>query len=66
MKKLTTVLFALMLLLITTTAPAAQNISPRLTNVADVVKQVIQEKLPGWMYQSVTPIEGSKNTVIEQ
>src|SRR6266851_826936 len=63
MKKITTTLFLLSLLCVTTYAQAGQD---QLATVSRSFKERMDREMPGWTHRSIEPIEGSKNVIIDQ
>lgn len=63
MKKIAVGFFSLLLLTGTT---QAQTESEKLAKLPKVLIEKIGNDMPGWAHQSITPIEGSKNVIVEQ
>jgi hypothetical protein len=63
MKKLSIGVFVVLLL---TGAVQAQRNSEKLDNLKHILTERIALNMPGWTHQSVTPIEGSKNVIVDQ
>lgn len=66
MKKLLTLWFAAAILVTTSTAAKAQNVSGELSNIADSFRRAVQEQLPGWKYKSITPMEGGQDVILDR
>ena len=63
MKKISLGLFVLLLITISVNA---QDISEKLAKVPKALQEKVGQEEPGWIHSSITPIEGSKNVIIEQ
>jgi hypothetical protein len=63
MKKLSIGVFVMLLL---TGAVQAQRNSEKLDKLKQSLTDKIRGNLPGWTHRSVTPIEGSKNVIVDQ
>jgi hypothetical protein len=63
MKKLSIGMFILFLLLGT---GQAQRNSEKLDKLKQILADKIGNDMPGWTHRSVTPIEGSKNVIVDQ
>src|SRR5258705_13918593 len=63
MKKLSIGVFVTLLL---TGAVQAQRNSEKLDKLKQILTERIVVNMPGWTHQSVTPIEGSKNVIVDQ
>jgi hypothetical protein len=63
MKKLSIRVFILFLLLGT---GQAQRSSEKLDKLKEILVSKIGGSMPGWTHHSVTPIEGSKNVIVDQ
>ncbi len=66
MKKPTSLFLAAAILAVISTNLRAQSKTAELSDIVDKLSRSVDEQLPGWTHQSVTPIEGSKNVIIEQ
>jgi len=63
MKKLSIAVFILFLLLGTA---QSQTHSEKLGKLKEILNHKIGSDMPGWTHRSVTPIEGSKNVIVDQ
>lgn len=63
MKKLSIGVFVTLLL---TGAVQAQRNSEKLDKLKQILTERIAVNMPGWTHRSVTPIEGSKNVIVDQ
>jgi hypothetical protein len=63
MKKISLGLFVLLLF---TVSVNAQDVSEKLAKVSKALQEKVREEEPSWIHSSITPIEGSKNVIIEQ
>jgi hypothetical protein len=63
MKKLSIVVFIVFLLL---GIGQAQRNSEKLDKLKETLKEKIGSDMPGWTHRTVTPIEGSKNVIVDQ
>ena len=63
MKKLSIGMFVIVLL---TGAVQAQRNSEKLAKLKQILTDKIGGNMPGWTHRSVTPIEGSKNVIVDQ
>jgi len=63
MKKLSLGVFVMLLL---TGAAQAQRNSEKLDELKQILTNKIGSDMPGWTHRSVTPIEGSKNVIVDQ
>jgi hypothetical protein len=63
MKKLSSGVFIILLL---SGAVQAQRNSEKLDKLKQILTDKIGANMPGWTHRSVTPIEGSKNVIVDQ
>ena len=63
MKKLS---IGLLVMLLLTGAVQAQRNSEKLDKLKQSLTDKIGDNMPGWTHHSVTPIEGSKNVIVDQ
>lgn len=62
MRKLTIGLFALLLF---SGVAHAQLDSEKLARLPDILRGRVGQDIPGWTHRSITPMEGSKNVIVE-